>query len=416
MAKSEKRIVFGLILSCWLIYTFSMCMKMAYSGAMASIKEEYGVSHVTASLPITLYYSFYAVIQFGLAIFMSRINFKLYMAITFIISGLSFISVFFYSPMWYIGTVLALNGITLGAVWCGSVSVFGKYLSQRTMNNALLFMGIGFSAGSAMSYVVNAIAAAVGNWRIGFIVFGVAFLLATLYFLFALTRAEKAGIKPKAENVAIKKQVYKAEKVDVKPLIIMAIIITFFACVLYYGLTNWMPTILSNIFQMSNANSNLITTIFPVVAYVGPVLVVILCNRLKNDFLVSLIGCGISALFGLLLYLLLDVNVILTVFIIIVWGISLRAVNSLCGSLCSLHTREYVDAGKTSAIINAVACIAAAVSPFLISMILDASGNEWSVGFLVLFIFAVVMLVISVVFLIIREINRRKLKGSDNVA
>ncbi|MBQ6922026.1 MAG: hypothetical protein IJQ66_02950 [Clostridia bacterium] len=85
MVKNKKRIVFGLVLSCWFIYTFSMCMKMAYSGSMASIKEEYNVPHVIASLPITLYYAFYAGVQFILAAIMKRINFKIYMAVTFIL-------------------------------------------------------------------------------------------------------------------------------------------------------------------------------------------------------------------------------------------------------------------------------------------------------------------------------------------
>lgn len=68
MYKSNKRIIFGLILSCWLIYVFSMCLKMVYSGAMVSVREEYVVSNKIASLPTTLHYVFYAVIQFILSI------------------------------------------------------------------------------------------------------------------------------------------------------------------------------------------------------------------------------------------------------------------------------------------------------------------------------------------------------------
>ena len=62
-SKANKRIMLGLILSCWLTYTFSISMKMAYSASMAAIKEEYLISNTAASLPLTLYYVFYAVIQ-----------------------------------------------------------------------------------------------------------------------------------------------------------------------------------------------------------------------------------------------------------------------------------------------------------------------------------------------------------------
>lgn len=410
MAKSEKRIVFGLILSCWFVYVCSMCMKMAYSGAMASIKQEYGVSNVTASLPLTLYYSFYAGIQFILALIMTRINLKIYMAVTFTVSGLLFIAVFLFSPMWFIGTALAINGITLGAVWCGSVFIFGKFLSQKTMSNALLFMAIGFSFGSALSYGISALAVGLGNWRISFLIFGIMFLLSTAYMFYALLRAEKAGIKPKEEKVILKKQVYKAEKSDVKPLIIMAIITVFFACLLYYAFTNFMPTIMESLFGTSKSDANLITTIFPAVVYVGPVLAVICCNKFKNDFLVTFTFCVLSAAISLILCFVFDINVILTVAVILALGICLRLLNSLFGSLVSLHTREYVNSGKTAALINAVACVAAAVSPFLISLILDLSGNDWKLSFLVLFACAGVMALESLAFLAVRQIKRKKEK------
>ena len=95
VAKNNKRIVFSIILSCWLAYTFSMFMKMVYSASMVAIKDEYEVSHFIASLPITLYYILYAVIQLFLAVIMRKINMKLYMFVTFVFSGLSFVSVYF---------------------------------------------------------------------------------------------------------------------------------------------------------------------------------------------------------------------------------------------------------------------------------------------------------------------------------
>lgn len=408
MAKNEERIIIGLILSCWLIYTFSMCMKMAYSGSMASIKEEYNMPHIIASLPITLYYAFYAGVQFVLAAIMRRINLKIYMAVTFILSALSFVSVFFYSPIWYIGVVLALNGITLGAVWCGSLAVFGKYLSFKTMNRALLFMGIGFSAGSAMSYGVSAIAVYFGNWRISFIVFGLAFLLSTFYFLFVLTRAENAGIKPQDEEPLSRKQVYRVEKADVKPLLILSTIVVFFACLLYYGFTNWMPTIMSNVFDVSNSTANLISMLLPLVSYIGPVIAVLCCNKLKNDFLVTVIFSLVSTVIGLALAFVFEINVIVTTAIILVLIVSLRLLSSMTGSLVPLHIRDYVNSGKSAALINAVACIAAAGSPTIISLILDASGGDWGISFLILFVFSAIMLAISVVFMVVRAVLRRK--------
>lgn len=413
MVKSGKRAVFGLILSCWLVYTFSMCMKMAYSASMAEIKDECGVNNVIASLPLTLYYTLYAAIQFSLALFITKINLKLYMAITFTVSGFSYISIFFYSPIWYICSVLAVNGITLGAVWCGSVLIFAKYLSPNAMNKALLFMGAGFSVGSAMSFALSSLAISVGNWRISFLVIGIAFLLSTAYMIYAVIRVEKMGIKPSADdNIPLKKRTYKAEKISAKPLFVMAIISTFFASLLYYGFTNWMPTILKNNFDVTNARATLITTLFPIVVYAGAVLAVMIADRVKNDFAVSSVTAVAVSAVGLALCYVFDLNIVLTVAVILVLGIMLRLFNNLVASLIPLHIRDYVNAGKTSAVINASACVSAAISPFLIAFILDGSGNDWEVLFFVLFAFSVVMLAVCGAFFVVDGVKRKKEKNS----
>lgn len=384
---------------------------MAYSASMIAIKDEYGVSYTVVSLPITLYYVFYAIIQIAIVFFITKINLKHYMAITFTVSGLSFISVFFYSPVWYIGSVLAVNGITLGAVWCGSIFIFAKYLSRNIMNKAILFMGAGFSVGSAMSFAVSSFAISFGNWRISFIIFGIAFLFATSYMLYSVIRAEKAGIKPEEENISLKTQTYKTEKSSAKPLLVMAIVATFFASILYYGFTNWMPTILKNNFGVTDAKATLITTLFPIVVYLGPVLATVLVDKVRNDFTVSVITAVAVSVIGIILCYVFNLNIVLTVAVILTLGILLRLANNLFDCLVPLHIKDYINAGKTSAVTNASACVSAAISPFLIAYILDESGSDWKLLFFVLFGISVLMLAICSVFLIVDSIKRRKKKS-----
>ena len=337
------------------------------------------------------------------------------MGITFTVSGLSFVSVFFYSPVWYIGTVLAINGITLGAVWCGSVFVFAKYLSPNRMNKALLFMSAGFSVGSAMSFAISSLAISLGNWRISFMIFGAAFLLSTFYMLYSVTRAEKAGIKPEEESVLLKRQAYKATKISAKPLLVLSIIAVFFGSLLYYGFTNWMPTILKNNFGLANAKATLITTLFPIFIFLGPVLSTVLADNLINDFAISVATSVLISVVGIVLCYTFDLNIVLTVAIILTLGILLRIINNLLAVLIPLHIKDYINAGKTSAVINASASVSAAISPFLIAFILDESGNDWKLLFFVLFGVSIVMLSICITFLIVDSVKRRKERSMQNV-
>lgn len=410
VAKNNKRIVFSIILSCWLAYTFSMCMKMVYSASMVAIKDEYEVSHFIASLPITLYYILYAVIQLFLAVIMRKINMKLYMFVTFVFSGLSFVSVYFYSPIWYVCSVMAINGITLGAVWCGSLMTFAKFLTKKQMNDSLLMMGAGAAVGNAFSYGISTLAMYMGNWRLSFLIMGAAFLVATVYMLSSIILAEKIRLIPdESSDLAVKKkQIYTVKHYEAKPLVIMATIVVFFACILYYAFTNWMPTILKNVFGMGNSQATLLTTIFPIAVFTGVYLSNLLSNKMKNDFLLTLLSATVVAILSLILCFTYQLGAIICVAVIVGLGIALRLITSLNCSLITLHTRDYFNSGSTASLINSSACVAAGVSPVLISTILDLSGGNWTTGFFVLFITSIALLLVPMVFTLININNTRK--------
>ena len=406
--KNKKRLIFAIVLSCWLAYTFSICMKMVYSASMVAIKDEYGVPHSIASLPITLYYIFYAVIQLFLALIMKKINMKLYMLITFSISGLSFISIFFFSPIWYVCSVMAINGITLGAVWCGTVMILSKYLTKKQMDDSLLFMGAGSVVGNTLSYGISALSMHTGNWRLSILIMGTAFLLSAIYLIISTVRAERAGLVPEenSADVTKKQQIYTVEKYEAKPLVAMAIIIVFFACILYYAFTNWMPTILKSVFGIDNIQATLITTIFPFAVFAGVYLAHVVSNSMKNDFLLTFLCGATVTVLSLILCFTYNLNIVICVAIIVGLGIVLRLVNALNCSMVTLHTRDYFNSGTTASVINSSACLAAGISPALIAMVLDLSGGDWKTGFFVLLITAIAMTVVALAFLLV-NIRRR---------
>ena len=411
MAKNEKRFIFGLILSCWLSYMFSMCMKMAYSASIVEIQDEYLISsNVIASLPLTLHYFLYALIQLFLVVLVEKINMKRYMLVTFVFSGLSFVSVFFYSPFWYVSAVFALNGITLGAVWCGSVMMFGKYLSPKTMNGALLFMGVGFSAGSALSFGVSSLVMRLGNWRISFIVFGSAFLVSSLYMLFSVFRAEKAGIRPAEEPLGEKPQIYQADKISSKYMLIMSTAAMFFLNILVYAFVNWTPRLLKSVYDYSNDKATLVSMFIPILGYFGQISAAFVSNRIKNDFITNGTISAAITVISLVLCFAFSIDVILTVAIILLLNLFSRGLDTCFGSLTSLHVRQYYNSGATSALTNSSACIAAAVSPFLIGLILDLSGGNWKTGFLALFGFAAITFSICFAFYLLNTLKHREEK------
>ena len=414
MKKQHKRAVFNLILSCWLTYTLTICLKMAYGASMTAVKDEYLLaSDLLAGLPITLYYLTYAVVQIALAFFIGRINLKRYLLLTCAPAGLLFASVFVYSPFWYLNAVMAANGVLLGAVWCGCMQLFKRLLPSAVLGRALLFMGAGFSAGSALSFGVSALAMKCGNWRLGFLIIGASFVLALLYMLFSVRRAEAVGLSPGEPTAAAAKPAWQMPRASAKPLVVMAAVVIFVECLLYYGFSNWMPTILRSNFDLAKERATLISIMLPIVTYVGPVLAKAVSDKLKNDFASTAVLSACATVPALILSRVYHWRLALTVAVIVLACAFLRAVSMVLGTFVSVHVASFINAGSSVAVINSSACVAAAASPLLVGAILDATGRNWATCFLALFALSVLMLAIPLVFMLVDKCRRRGERGDD---
>ena len=414
MEREHKSAAVHLILSCWLAYTLSICLKMAYGASMTAVKEEYLIgSDLLAGLPITLYYLTYALIQFALAAFIGKIELKRYLLVTCLPGGLLFVSVFFYSPFWYVNVVMALEGVLLGAVWCGCMQLFRRLVPSAMLGRAILFMGAGFSAGSALSFGVSALAMKLQNWRIGFLTIGAAFSLALIYMLFSVRRAEAVGLSAGEPVESAGKPIWHAARASARPLVVMAVAAALLQGLLYYGFSNWMPTILKSNFDLAKERATLISILLPVVTYVGPVLAQMISNKLKNDFVSVALMASFTMVLSLVLSYTYHLHLALTVAVIVISCVFLRSVSMLYGSLIPMHAGAYINTGSSVAIVNAAACVAAAASPLLIGAILDATGRSWFLCFLFLFGLAVAMTAIPAAFAVADKIRRGRARETQ---
>ena len=76
-----------------------------------------------------------------------------------------------------------------------------------------------------------------------------------------------------------------------------------------------------------------------------------------------------------------------------------------------------LNSGITAAVVNLSACFAAALSPVLISLVLDLSDGNWETGFIALFVVALSMTVVALMFLLfnVRSTKRLRRKNDTNV-
>ena len=120
-----------------------------------------------------------------------------------------------------------------------------------------------------------------------------------------------------------------------------------------------------------------------------------------------------SAVFALLLLLFFDSSVAVALILILIFLVLVNGGRSISLSIAALRMRRKIDAGVYSTLVNAVASVAAGVSPKIITRLLDDSSlstaESWRLSFLIILLINVgIILILALLAIWVKLINRKK--------
>lgn len=396
--KKNKKYYITLLLSAYVLYTVSIAIKLVYSAQMVEIGPYFNADKTQLSIGLTIYYIVYSIVQLVVSPFIKKLDLKKFIGLTVTLSAISFSLMMVITSLWQAWLILALNGVLQVGIWGGCMSFFGKYFPDYLMKTVSNVMSTGMAVGTFLAYGFSAFFVAVLSWQYTFLFFGL-ITIATVVFFYISAK----NIENNVETIVFtcKKEQVKNENIDKnKGLLAIKILLFVGLCSLivtlvYYALTNWVPNLLKEEHGVPSSYSILITLLLPVGIFFGPFLGNSMCQKSNNYFaslIPLLLGASVLMILSIFLY---DSHLIIAIALTISILFLIRAAMTIMLTYMPLRLRNIIETGKSSIILNALACISAAVVPFITALIMDAYG--WTAFFIFISIIGIVSLLLSIV-------------------
>lgn len=399
----NKKYYAMLIASGFFLYLMSICIKMVYSAELVTIIPYFNTTKSDAALGLTFYYVAYSATQLLIATKIKIKNFKRFLCVTTLLSSLSFGMIIISNSMWQIWIILGLNGIFQSSVWGGIMHYFGKYLPDSYSNAVSLIMSLAFALGTAVAYGASSAFVAVLNWKYTFVFFAALMLISLILFAVSekivKARVCKTEVKESGEeklyirddsiiNTISKKNLYK--------LVFYLCGMTFLVCCIYYGLTNWVPSLLKEVHGVGDSYSMLITILIPVGTMFGPVVANYACEKNGMVFRALTLLSLIVSVFPLILIFAYDFNIVFFIIAsVILLFFNRGMMNLICGYL-PLKLRHVLNSGSGAMLFNAASCMGAAIVPTATGYLMDVSGeNSWRNLYIMISVCAILLLLLS---------------------
>ena len=381
-AKNYKK----LLIAAYAFTLLVFAIKLVYTAQLPAVIDFYETTKSNATIGITIYYFVYALAQIALSFYITKINFKNYLLITSILSAISFSLIGVIDSLVTIWVIFAINGFFQAASWGGIVYVISKYLPNETLSYSNKFLATSSTVGNAVTYAVSAFFVEFTDWRITFIFFGVLFLISIVYLFIQIGILDKISKRKdeysfeyiKQDNSNVKEKtsyvVPFGVKFNVGLLMVFIITASFLSNCLIYGLGNWIPNLLKDMYGFPTSLSILLTMVMPLISMIATLAMYRSFDKSSRVFSKT----GIMAIILLVLTIIMifgfDKNFIFAILMCALLKYLPTAVSSGYNSYTLVKIKNYINSGTSTLIVNSGAAIAAGLMPFVTATIMDSFG------------------------------------------
>lgn len=419
----KKRLKVGnlLIFACFFMYMMSMAVKGIYAAEIAFIQKLWSIGYAQTSLANTFYFVAYGLVQVVMFIFMSKINLPKYLAFTVPFSAVCAVLMGTSSDIVQMCAYFGLTGALQAGIFAGCNSILTSHLPIQLLSKGNRFMNLGYATGSVVAYGFCGLCVSFDLWRIPYFVLSSIFLVAVIFFLIVVKYAARySHINEMIDSHLIECGKGSLEQENIaNPIItldtkkkkvifyVIDLTLTFMVTALYYCIMNNVTPLLTNEHGLGQNVAIFVSILAPVTIAIGPMLTITACNK-DRDFIRQGVKYMLIALpLPLLLAFFYKTHVLVALALTIVFVVITNGVKSIFISIITFKMRKQINAGAFSAISNAIASLAAGITPTIIGSIIDSNG--WQIAYFVTFGLAIFLTVaIAVIDFFVRKADKKR--------
>lgn len=404
----EEKASYVLFVLCWLVYAIICMTKSAFSASVASIVGE---GLFTKSLAGTInsgYYIFYGGAQLLLAGLVDKISPVKLMNMSLFGGILAMLGFAFADNFWVMLVLWSLTGLLQFAMWPAVIRIISQYLVPSHRAKAMVYMAFAYCSGMLANYASAALILKLSDWRMLFRVFFV--ILAITAFVWVFLTKKTIPVLEAQVSLEINKKddTKKNEKkgafgVFFASGLVFMLVPSCIRTMMDMGLKNWVPTMITENYEVSASFASMLTTILLLVNLSGIYIVNYVHPKYIKSEAAAFGLCFVIALpFTLLLLLTGKIPVGVVVVLLTLVTTFMYSGHQLINVIIPSKFAKMNLSGGAASILNAVASLGAAGASFGYGYIADRFG--WTATIAVWNIMAVVAAVFA--FLSVRRWNK----------
>lgn len=299
-----------------------------------------------------------------------------------------------------------INGLAQANLWPVFLLILRENISKERIAAVSVVMAAASTGGKFLAIGVCAIFSIdTSMFMYCFLTAGiVSFLAAILFFSMSF------GIKKPEKLVKIEKFTEKKpkEKVGMKSIILLFLLgeFSFASYAINGGLQSWVPAILKESYNLSDALSIFMSVMLPLFTLTVALISPLLSKILKNHVLISLLSFIVGAILILAVYLFVNVSWILTIALFTIEAMVMSIVSNTTTVQVPLTFEGMFDAGFLAGFLNGACYIGSAIATYVLGAVADNSG--WTSAFIVLIAIALFSGFLAIIYLLYDKIRYKK--------
>ena len=283
--KQKNKGFSGIVTACSLVYFISYLTRLNYSAVMVDIIESEGYAKSAAGAAVTGLFITYGAGQVISGLLGDKISPKKLITIGLLASAAMNIAVPFCPSALYLTAAWCVNGFAQALMWPPIVRIFSEYLTPERYKTATVSVSWGGSLGTIVIYLFAPVCVSLWGWRSLFYIAAAAAALAAFLWQRKMTYYENTlvpilpcGFKDK-DAVKTAQNGRKALKTGTVIMLVMIMLAIIFQGIIRDGVTTWLPTYITDSFNLESAASILTGVGMPVFSIIFCKLAEILNRR-----------------------------------------------------------------------------------------------------------------------------------------
>lgn len=378
-----------IVIALWLMYGSAYFGRTCYSAAIASIVSGGVYTKSEIGLVGTAFFICYGAGQIVSGIAGDRVNPFVMILLGAFGSSVCCFSMAFASSIGLMAAIWGINGIFQSMLWAPLLRVFSQTINSRIREKAILNIALSLPVGTVCAYLCSTLIIKYSNWNNVFICGGTVILLAFLLGLISILICEKSMTR-------ISEKRKKADKntpsgflpILISSGLLIIIIPSFLHGMMRDGITNWVPTMITEEYGALPSFSVFLTVVLPVFNAFGAYIITPLYKKLGCNEMKAAGICSVFALVPMILLLFIGkIPVIISIILLALTTMSMYSLNYLIISRVPVRFAQKGLTSSVTGILNSFAYIGCAVSSYGFGAVSQKAG--WSAVIIIWIISAV---------------------------